>query len=65
MGDLWMPVAWFLLPSKDYTVYKSVLLYLREEQNITDPEVVHLDYEIGESKALLEVFPTTRVNGAS
>ena len=52
-------------PSKDYNVYNSVLTYLKEEQKITDPEVVHLDYEIGESKALLEVFPTTRVNGAS
>ena len=37
-------VAWFLLPSKDYTVYKSVVTYLKEEQNITDPEVVHLDF---------------------
>ena len=63
MGDLWVPVAWFLLPSKDYTVYKSVLTYLKEEQNITDPEVVHLDFEIGESKAMMKVFPTTRVVG--
>jgi hypothetical protein len=63
MGDLWVPVAWFLLPSKDYTVYKSVLTYLKEEQTITDPEVVHLDFEIAESKAMLDVFPTTRVVG--
>ena len=46
MGDLWVPVALFLLPSKDHTVYKSVLTYLKEEQNITNPEVLHLDFEI-------------------
>jgi hypothetical protein len=63
MGELWVPVAWFLLPSKDTAVYKCVLNHLKEEQNITDPEVVHLDYELAESKAMLEVFPTTRVVG--
>ena len=41
-----MHVAWFLLPSKDYTVYKSVLTYLKEEQKITGPELVHLDVEL-------------------
>ena len=55
MGDLWVPVAWFLLPSKDYTVYKSVLAYLKEDQNITDPEVVHLDFKLAESKAMTSI----------
>ena len=63
MEDLWLSAAWFLLPSKDYTVYKSVLTYLKEEQNITDPDVVHLDFECSESKAMLDVFPTNRVVG--
>ena len=61
--DLWVPVGWFLLPSKEYTVYKAVLQFLKEEHDITALEVCHLDFENAESKAMKEVFPNVRIVG--
>ena len=63
LGELSVPVAWFLLPSKDTSTFKAALTHLKEEQDVDDPLVVHLDFELAEARALHDVFPTTRVVG--
>ena len=34
-----------------------------KEQEVDDPKIVHLDFELPEARALQYVFPTTRVVG--
>ena len=58
-----MPVAWFLLPNKESSSYKAVLQFLKEEHNIPAMEVAHLDFELAESKAMKEVYPSNQVVG--
>ena len=62
LDNLWVPAAWLLLPIKESGTYRAALEYLRDE-GMEAPGVCHLDYESGEHKALLNVFPSTRIVG--
>ena len=55
-------MAWFLLPNKETGTYKAALNFLKEH-DVDDPKIVNLDFELGEARALQDVFPTTRVVG--
>lgn len=63
LREVWVPVAWFLLPSKEYKVYRECLLFLKTEQNIINLASVHLDFEAAEAKAFKEIFPAINVIG--
>ena len=52
-----------MLPNKDSSSYKAVLQFLKEEHNIPAMRVAHLDFELAESKAMKEVYPSTQVVG--
>ena len=55
-----IPCAFFLLPSKEYPVYKMVLDCLQNKE-IDPPEKIHMDFEPGPLKAVKAVFPITRI----
>ena len=52
----------FFLHNKETETYKAALNFLKE-QDVDDPKIVHLDFELAEARALQDVFPTTRVFG--
>ena len=54
-------MAWFLF-GKETGTYKAALNFLKE-QEVDDPKIVHLDFKLAETRALQDVFPTTRVVG--
>ena len=64
LNNLWVPAAWFLLPNKESGTYRAALEYLRDEL-MEAPGVCHLDFESAEHKALLDIFPSTRIVGCN
>lgn len=55
-----IPCAFFLLPSKEYQVYKMVLDCLKD-LDIDGPQKIHMDFEAGPIKAVKSVYPTTKI----
>ena len=45
LGSVWIPCAWYLLPSKETLAYKTALLNLKDKMECPGPEVIHLDFE--------------------
>ena len=62
LDNLWVPAAWLLLLIKESGTYRAALENLRDE-GMEATGVCHLDFESGEHKALLDVFPSTRIVG--
>ena len=56
-----IPCAFFLLPSKEFQVYKMVLDCLKGF-GINGPQKIHMDFEGGPIKAVKAVYPTTKIN---
>ena len=55
-----LPTAFFLLPTKEALCYKKCLECLKN-LGITDPPILHCDYEKAIIKSVNQVFPTTRI----
>jgi hypothetical protein len=53
--------AFFLLPSKEFQVYKMVLDCLKR-LGINGPQKIHMDFEGEPIKAVKAVYPTTKIN---
>ena len=54
LGQLWVPMAWYLLPNKETGTYRAALDFLKQ-QAVDDPKIVHLDFESAEIRALMDV----------
>ena len=55
-----IPCAFFLLPSKEYAVYKMVLDCLKSK-DVEAPEKIHMDFEGGPLKAVKAVYPISKI----
>ena len=64
VGSISVPVAWFLLPNKEYTTYRKVLTCL-VDRNILAPEQFHVDFEPAMHKAIRDVYPTSKIIGCT
>ena len=60
IGSISVPVAWFLLPNKEFSTYMKVLTCLKE-RGLKAPRQFHVDFEI----AIRDVFPESKVIGCS
>ena len=57
-----IPVAFFFLPGKEYSLYKIVLDLIKEKAAIiTQPKNIHMDFELGPLKAVKAVFPMSKI----
>ena len=64
VGAISVPVAWFLLPNKEYSTYKKILTCLKE-RDIMAPKQFHVDFETAVIKAIRDVYPDTNIVGCS
>ena len=64
IGSISVPVAWFLLPNKEYSTYMKVLTCLKE-RGLKAPRQFHVDFEIAVMKAIRDVFPESKIIGCS
>ena len=52
-----------LLPDKEYSTYRAVLEYLKDEEDVGAPTLCHLDFEAGDHMAFRDVYPSTNIVG--
>ena len=64
IGSISVPVAWFLLPNKEFSTYMKVLTCLKE-RGLQAPRQFHVDFEIAVMKAIRDVFPESKIIGCS
>ena len=62
IGERWIAVAWFLLPTKTTLSYETALQALIDK-GVSGPMTVHLDFEIAEHNAFKEKYPGATVAG--
>ena len=62
VGDRWIAVAWFLLPTKTALSYETALQALLDK-GVSGPMTVHLDFELAEHNAFKEKYPSAAVAG--
>ena len=65
VGSISVPVAWFLLPKKEYSTYMKVLTCLKEEIGLKAPSKFHVDFEIAVMKAIRDVFSESKIISCS
>ena len=64
IGSISVPVAWFLLPNKEYSTYMKVLTCLKE-RGLKAPRQFHVDFEIAVMKAIRDAFTESKIIGCS
>ena len=61
-NNITLPVAYFLLPNKVTTTYKTVLQCI-SDLGVDKVEMFHSDFELATIKAIRRVYPHVRIEG--
>lgn len=60
IDNIYVPLAFFLLPDKTISSYKNALLHIK---NYVQPDIVYVDFEKAIHAALRAVWPTVQLKG--